>query len=124
MIKPQENPEKFERRHGPDLVCRSFSWLAIIGWVLFIIGLVIAHYARPEMDTGLVRYWDIEIRTDWRPGLTAYLRMMLWLVIISSGISLALNKMRLRRRGDHLHFNVVILLLSSLGLLLYLYLLA
>ena len=124
MIKRQEKPEKFERRHGPDLVCRGFSWLAIFGWVLFIIGLVIAHYARPEMDTGLVRYWDIEISTDWRPGLTAYLRIMLWLVIISSGVSLTLNRMRLRRQGDHLHFNVVILLLSSLGLLLYLYLLA
>lgn len=121
MISDQDKPEKFERRQGPDLLCKGFSWLAILGWLLFIAGLVLAHYASPDLETGLVRYWDINIRADWQPQLTQYLRYLLWAAIVSSGLSLLLNKMRLRRRGDHLHFNIIILLLSSVGLLLYLY---
>lgn len=121
MITEQEKPEKYERRLGPDILCRAFAWLAIAGWILFIAGLVVAHYASPELDTGLVRYWDIEIRSDWHPRLTVYLQYLLWGVACCSGLSLLLNRLRLRRRGDHLHFNIVILLLSSIGLLLYLY---
>lgn len=121
MITQPQQPEKYERRQGPDLVCRGFSWLAILGWLLFIGCLVLAHYASPEMDTGLVRYWGIEIRSDWHPRLTGYLRYMLWAVALFSGLSLLLNRLRLRRRGDHLHANIVMLLLTSIGLLLYLY---
>ncbi|MCS4309161.1 hypothetical protein M2404_003524 [Rheinheimera pacifica] len=121
MITEQEKPEKYERRHGPDILCRALGWLAITGWILFIAGLVVAHYASPELDTGLVRYWGIEIRSDWHPSLTVYLQYLLWAVAFFSGLSLLLNRLRLRRRGDHLHFNIIILLLSSIGLLLYLY---
>jgi len=121
LITMQEKAEKYERRQGPDMVCRAFSWLAIIGWLVFFVCLVVAHYARPDMDTGLVRYWDIEIRADWQPQLTRYLRILLWAVVFSSGFSLLLNRMRLRRQGDHFHFNIVILLFTSIGLLLYLY---
>ena len=121
MITEQEKPEKYERRQGPDILCRAFGWLAITGWILFIAGLVVAHYASPELDTGLVRYWGIEIRSDWHPKLTVYLQYLLWAVAFFSGLSLLLNRLRLRRRGDHLHFNIIILLLSSIGLLLYLY---
>jgi hypothetical protein len=119
----QEIAEKYERRAGPDLVCRAFSWLAIIGWLAFIGCLVVAHYASPELDTGLVRYWGIGIRDEWHPGLTAYLRYLLWSVALLSGFSLLLNRLRLRRRGDHLHCNIIMLLLTSIGLLLYLYVL-
>ncbi|MDP5143392.1 hypothetical protein ORJ00_11610 [Rheinheimera baltica] len=118
----QKKAEKYERRQGPDLLCRAFSILAVLGWLLFIAGMVVAHYASPELDTGLVRYWDIDIRSVWHPRLTAYLQYLLWAAAIVSAISLVLNRARLRRRGDHLHFNIVMLLLGSIGLLLYLYL--
>ena len=116
-----ETAIKNERRSGPDLLCRAFAWLAIIAWLLFVLALVVAHYARPEMDTGLVRYWGIEVRTDWRPKLTLYLQYMLWATAIISGISLLLNYLRSRRRNDHLHLNIILLLLSCSGFLLYLY---
>jgi hypothetical protein len=121
LITEHEKPEKYERRQGPDILCRAFGWLAIMGWLLFIAGLVVAHYASPELDTGLVRYWGIEVRSDWHPRLTVYLQYLLWAAACVSGLSLILNRLRLRRRGDHLHFNIIILLLSSIGLLLYLY---
>ena len=121
MTLSSETTIKNERRSGPDLLCRAFAWLAIIAWLLFVLALVMAHYARPEMDTGLVRYWGIEVRTDWRPKLTLYLQYMLWATAALSGISLVLNYLRSRRRNDHLHLNIILLLLSCVGFLLYLY---
>ena len=121
MTLSSETTIKNERRSGPDLLCRAFAWLAIIAWLLFVLALVMAHYARPEMDTGLVRYWGIEVRTDWRPKLTLYLQYMLWATVALSGVSLLLNYLRSRRRNDHLHLNIILLLLSCAGFLLYLY---
>ena len=121
MTLSSETTIKNERRSGPDLLCRAFAWLAIIAWLLFVLALVMAHYARPEMDTGLVRYWGIEVRTDWRPKLTLYLQYMLWATAALSGLSLLLNYLRSRRRNDHLHLNIILLLLSCAGFLLYLY---
>ena len=121
MTLSSETTIKNERRSGPDLLCRAFAWLAIIAWLLFVLALVVAHYARPEMDTGLVRYWGIEVRTDWRPKLTLYLQYMLWATAALSGVSLLLNYLRSRRRNDHLHLNIILLLLSCAGFLLCLY---
>lgn len=108
-----------ERREGPDLICRLFSWLALIGWMLFIVCLVLTHYASPEMDSGLVRYWDIDIRTYWRPRLTAWLEYLLWGCVLLSMSSLLLNWFRLKRRTDHLHLNIISLLVISVAMLLY-----
>ncbi len=121
MTASNEKPIKNERRKGPDLLCRTVAWLAIAAWLLFLLALVVAHYASPELDTGLVRYWGIEIRSDWHPSLTLYLQYLLWAAAFVSGLSLWLNRLRLRRRGDQLHFNIVLLLLTSVALLLYLY---
>lgn len=121
MTLSSETTIQNERRSGPDLLCRAFAWLAIFAWLLFVLALVVAHYARPEMDTGLVRYWGIDIRTDWRPKLTLYLQYMLWATAALSGVSLLLNYLRSRRRNDHLHLNIILLLLSCAGFLLYLY---
>ncbi|CAM3826066.1 hypothetical protein [Rheinheimera salexigens] len=108
-----------DRRSGPDLVCRLFTLLAIAGWLLFVVCLVITHYASPEMDSGLVRYWHIDIRTYWRPTLTAWLEWLLWGCVLLSGISFVLHWFRLKRRSDHLHLNIVLLFVTSVGFLLY-----
>ena len=119
MTDKPEKPEKIERRQGPDLICRAFSGLAIAGWLLFLIAMVLAHYAKPEMDTGLVRYWGITIRDEWHPLLTAFLQYCLLAAALISGLSIVLNRLRLRRRSDHLHLNIVLLLVSCVSLLLY-----
>ena len=121
MTATEQNTIKNERRKGPDALCKAFAWLAIAAWCLFLLALIVAHYARPEMDTGLIRYWGIDIRTDWRPKLTLYLQWMLWATTVLSGVSLLLNLLRSRRRSDHLHLNIILLLLSCTGFLSYLY---
>lgn len=111
---------KNDRRRGPDWVRRLFGWLAILAWLCFILALLLVHFARPEMDTGLVRYWELEIRDDWHPLLTNWLQWILYATAVLSAISLLLNRLRLRRKSDRLHFNLVLLLLASIALGLYL----
>ncbi|KKO50450.1 hypothetical protein VT06_00190 [Arsukibacterium sp. MJ3] len=109
----------FERRAGPDLLCRAFKYLAIIAWLLFFVALVLSHYARPDMDSGLVRYLGIDIRDYWRPQLTFWLVYLLWGCVIITAASIVLNWVRLKRYSDHLHFNIIVLLLSASGMLFY-----
>lgn len=111
---------KNDRRRGPDLVRRLFGWLAVLAWLVFIAAIIVVHYARPELETGLIRYWELDIRQDWHPTLTAWLHYLLWGTAFLSGISLLLNRLRARRKEDRLHFNLVLLLLTSVALVLYL----
>lgn len=121
MHSTEKNNPLQERRRGPDLLRKAFAWLAVMAWLVFLLALILVHYARPEMDTGLVRYFGLDLRDTWRPLLTQYLQAVLWLTALLSAISLTLNYLRSRRHSDHLHFNIVILLLSSISFLLYLY---
>lgn len=111
---------KNDRRQGPDLIRQLFSWMAILAWLVFIVAIVLIHYARPELDTGLVRYWQLDIRQDWHPQLTLWLHYLLWVTAGLSGVSLVFNRLRARRKEDRLHFNLVLLLLTSIALVLYL----
>ncbi|KKO46452.1 hypothetical protein WG68_03770 [Arsukibacterium ikkense] len=119
MTAHRQGGPDFERREGPDLLCRAFKYLAITAWLLFFVALVVSHYARPEMDSGLVRYLGLDIRDYWRPRLTFWLVYLLWGCVLVSVASLLLNRLRLKRRGDHLHFNIILLLLSASGMLFY-----
>lgn len=110
-----------ERRKGPDVFSKSIRWLTITAWLIFIICMIVTHYARPEIHAGMVRHWGLEIRTEWHPQLTAVLIYLLWLCLFLSGVSLIINRLRLRRRTDRLHFNVILLLLMCGSLLLYLW---
>lgn len=116
---PDKGGPEFERREGPDFLCRAFKYLAVIAWLLFFAALIVSHYARPEMDSGLVRYLGLDIRDYWRPRLTFWLVYLLWGSVLVSVTSLLLNRMRLKRRGDHLHFNIILLLISASGMLFY-----
>ncbi|HAT41774.1 MAG TPA: hypothetical protein DCS87_08605 [Rheinheimera sp.] len=109
------------RRKGPDWMVQCLHWLAVIGWVLFVVALGITHLARPEMNSGLVRYWDIQIRDYWDPARTAQLIYLLWWCCAVSLASISLNQFRLRRRTDRQQYNTVILLLISLAALSYFY---
>ncbi len=118
-VAPEKGGPDFERREGPDLLCRAFKYLAIVAWLLFLAALIVSHYARPEMDSGLVRYLGLDVRDYWRPRLTFWLVYLLWGCVLVSVVSFLLNRARLKRRSDHLHFNIILLLLSSSGMLFY-----
>ncbi len=48
-----------------DTRIRWLGLLAIVDWLLFLVVLVLVHYARPEVPYGILRYFDIEVRDTW-----------------------------------------------------------
>jgi hypothetical protein len=118
---PVASRPRKNRRKGPDWVVQSFHWLSVIGWVLLIVALGLSHMAKPEMNTGLVRYWGIQIRDYWEPTLTGQLIYLLWWCCLVSLCSIVLNQFRLRRATDRQHYNSVALLLIALAALSFFY---
>lgn len=121
MNEPVGSRPRKNRRKGPDWVVQSFHWLSVIGWVLLIVALGLSHMAKPEMNTGLVRYWGIQIRDYWEPTLTGQLIYLLWWCCLVSLCSIVLNQFRLRRATDRQHYNSVALLLITLAALSFFY---
>ncbi|GAA5213174.1 hypothetical protein ACFSJ3_00345 [Corallincola platygyrae] len=108
-----------ERRKGPDIWARMVGWLSLAGWLTFIAVLVMVQYARPEMNTGLVRYHGIEVREEWLPRLSDMIFISLWFCCGLSLFSMMFNRKRMRRKTDTNLFNLILLgLLSVVGVLL------
>ncbi len=121
MEQPVGSRPRKNRRKGPDWVVLSFHWLSVVGWVILIVALGLSHLAKPEMNSGLVRYWGIQFRDYWEPTLTGQLIYLLWWCCLVSLFSIVLNQFRLRRATDRQQYNSVALLLIALAALSFFY---
>ncbi|QFU04985.1 hypothetical protein FIU82_08145 [Pseudoalteromonas sp. THAF3] len=72
---------------------RLVAWCAGVGWVLFVGVLVLIHYARPDVDYGILRYFDVPIREHWllKPKNSALIMLMLCGLCCVCGIIRARN---------------------------------
>jgi hypothetical protein len=109
------------RRKGPDWLVSSMQWLSLAGWAVFVIALGLSHLAKPEMNSGLVRYWGLSLRDYWDPELLPQLIYLLWWCCLISLLSILLNQFRMRRATDRFRYNFLALLFISLGALSYFY---
>ena len=107
------NP-KVDRRKGPDLLQRSFLWLVLICWGLFLMTLLAFHFARPELEYGFLRYGNIDIRHHWDPASSPVFLYSLWSCCIITLISSLINFKRNRRVGDYHIFYFMFLLVIVL----------
>lgn len=121
MNEPLSSQPRKNRRKGPDWVVLSFHWLSVVGWVILIVALGLSHMAKPEMNSGLVKYWGIQIRDYWEPTLTGQLIYLLWWCCLVSLCSIILNQFRLRRATDRQQYNSVALFLIALAALSFFY---
>lgn len=103
-----------DRRRGPDLLQRSFLWLSLICWGLFLVMLLAYHFARPEIEYGLLRYLGVDIRTFWDPQTLPLFLYALWGCCGLTLVSTVLNFSRNRRMEDYHLFNFALLLLIAL----------
>lgn len=120
ILKRQYKGEQ-ERRVEPDPWFYVSKISAVVSWLLFIIAMIISHFAAPDDDFGYLRYQQIEIRTDWLFPLTHYLVFTLCFSAFCSLVYLVLIQFRARRSNDHKHFNVLLLLMITLAWGLYIW---
>lgn len=109
-----------DRRKGPDIWIYILRISVLFGWLLFVVAMVISHYASPETDFGLVRYHNIEDRRTWLNPLTDYLYIILWVTASLSIVAIVINHFRSRRNDDFAFFNLFLLLIASLAWAVYL----
>jgi len=108
-----------ERRRAPDIWIYFARFLAVSGWICFIIALIVSFYAAPEKNYGLVRYYQLPIRSHWLMPLTNYLYLVLWFSAFCSMCCFIIDRFRNRRSTDNLHFNLVLLFLVSVSWITY-----
>lgn len=82
--------------------------------MLFLVSMLAYHYARPELEFGLLRFWNIDIRNHWDPEALPIYLYALWGCCGMTLIHIALNFRRNRRMEDHHFFHSVMLLVITL----------
>ena len=108
-IMNSQQPDRRRKSRDKDgfyqfvLTVNSVCWLVLIG------ALVVFHFARPEMVTGLQTYWGIEGRATWSEEHVDALIMLLQLCLGMTLLTMLLRSRRNRRREDNYGVNLFIL---------------
>lgn len=108
-----------ERRHMlADPLSSLIRIVNLLCWALFFGALLLFHYARPEVDYGLLRYLHVEVREDWLTGTKPVLYVILMVCTMMSLAAFSLLRQRSRRAADSRGYNLLGITLFSLALIL------
>jgi hypothetical protein len=86
----------------------------LVGACLYALSLFLIH-AAPDVNDGILRYHNIEIRKLWLTPLTGYLYIVLLLSALSSYFCLIIDNYRSRRKNDGKYFNILLLLVITIA---------
>ncbi len=108
-----------ERRHMlADPLSSLIRIVNLLCWALFFTALLLFHYARPEIDYGLLRYMQVDVREDWLTGTKPLLYIILMVCSMMSLAAFSLLRQRSRRSEDSRGYNLLGITLFSIALLL------
>lgn len=113
MNESEPHPRPKERRKGSDWVMMLLAMLNLGAWFLLIMGLALAHMAKPEFNSGLVQYWGIPVEHNWDLDLVAKLEVLVRWCLVFTAATLVLHQFRSRRRNDGWRLNLFFLLFLS-----------
>ena len=78
-------------------------------WLALVVCLLLLHFARPEMVSGVQQFWGIDGRTSWSPEYMNALIRLLQVCLGASLITMFLRSRRSRRKEDNYGVNLFIL---------------
>jgi len=108
------------RRKGADPLVRSLNWITLTAWVLLFVAIIFLGFARPGSDTFFDRYYRICLRSTWDDQLVTFYFVVMLLNFVVSSIGLFMNSRRMKRSTDEYRLSLIaVLLLSFLGILVY-----
>ncbi len=96
-----------ERRKHIDAVVLITRIMSVLSWVLFLVSLILFHYARPELEYGIIRYFDIPVRDYWLMKPKNLVSLMLIVSTCLSCSVLFLKRNRTKRASDSHGFNQI-----------------
>lgn len=106
-----KNRRKIPRKR--DSFFRFVVGLNVLAWGVFVISMILFHYARPELISGVQEYWGMEGRDNWSETLSFYLIALLTLCFVLALAVLLMRRKRSRRKHDYFGMNVIILIVIS-----------
>ena len=123
----EQKSEQIRTQHSPrrpslntlKTLNKTLGGMSIIGWLFFIVALYMFHYSSPDPRN---LYDDVlanQTSTLWNVAYTD-----LFMVFMSIGIgitlaALALNIYLYRARRTHIWVNLLLLIASSIGIMIY-----
>lgn len=119
--KPWDGVDRREIPKAKDTLYRFALIGNTLAWLAFVASMVIFHFARPEQETGVNRFWGVEVRTEWHADYLPSLLILLASCTVLSFVALVLRKQRSRRKNDSFALNVFLLLLLAAGGLVWMY---
>lgn len=110
-----------ERRKKPDALCKWLEIASIAVWVILICVLIFYQSAKPQAETFLDRFFQIEVRETWDHNKLNIVFCLLVFLLLFSTLSIILNFKRLKRKTDQLRKSFIISLIGSVtGIIIYL----
>jgi len=106
----QEQPVDRRQRRKPDIWMRLLHISNVSAWIALLGFQCLWWIAKPEMNTGVVRYHQLEMRTEWMQSVLPWMPVALIGCITLSVSALLLNRYRSRRRQDGKNRNLWLLL--------------
>ena len=116
MNSSQQNRRRKPR--GKDGFYQFIVTVNFICWLVLIAALVVFHFARPELITGVQSYWGVEGRTTWSEEHVDALVLLLQVCLGMTLLTMGLRARRNRRSEDNYGVNLFILACISLVSLL------
>lgn len=119
----EENQWQGENRRttpcSGDKFYRIVNGINLFAWVIFVAAMIVFHYARPELISGVQEFWGVEGRTDWSTTLSFYLILLLALCTGLGVTSAVMRRQRSRRKNDFFGINLLILLVIAVSSLVW-----
>ncbi|MGM0481223.1 MAG: hypothetical protein ACQEQZ_04760 [Pseudomonadota bacterium] len=100
---------------GISFWSRVLGWLSIFGWIIFVVALIVYHYARPEHTTILTEVFGINVRNYWHVTLGDVFIITSLLGLLVSLVTFAINVILFSQDREHLWLNIMILIFTFLG---------
>ena len=119
IYKGKLNRRKTSRQN--DSLYRMIIAISVISWLVFVIALMVFHYARPEVVYGMQDFNPLQAQGGWSETLSVYLIILLCVCMLLNVVVLILKRQRSRRSRDTYGVNGFILLFVAMGSLVALY---
>jgi len=108
------------RQRNGDALLLILRIAATLGWVAIFLVQIIAWVAAPELNTGIARYHELELRTHWQEDWVQWLPFVLRACTVLSLFALGVSPFRSRRKSDPKRVHLLILLgLTLIGYFVY-----
>ncbi len=109
---PYKGPD---RRHGPDLLVRTFHRLSVAVLVTNFMIVVAVGIAKPRLDTMFDKFAGNTVTGSWDPGILGIVSILLVIQFFISGTGLILNILRHHRKRDHYSASLIFSIIVSIA---------